>query len=193
MIKADVGSLVGHHVVHPEQINFASEKLKDAKSKGLIIDYHVTHVGDDLELIMTHSKGVDNSKIHKMAFNVLVEVTEKVSKKLKLYAAGQDILSTAFSGNVKGMGPGYAEAEFEERVSEPVIIFMADKTEPGCWNLPFYRIFADPFNTSGLIIDEKLHSGFTFRVYDIKNDTMVDLHTPKESYDLLALIGTPSR
>jgi fructose 1,6-bisphosphate aldolase/phosphatase len=193
VIKADIGSLVGHHVVHPEQINFATKKLKDAKSKGLLIDYHITNVGDDLELIMTHSKGVDNNKIHEMAFNVFIEVTEKVSKKLKLYAAGQDILSTAFSGNVKGMGPGYAEAEFEERVSEPVIIFMADKTEPGAWNLPLYRIFADPFNTAGLIIDEKLHSGFTFRVYDIKNDTIVDLYTPKESYDLLALIGTPSR
>ncbi|MGQ9719633.1 MAG: fructose-1,6-bisphosphate aldolase/phosphatase [Nitrososphaerales archaeon] len=193
VIKADVGSLVGHRVVHPDQIKAASEKLKEAKESGLLIDYHVTNVGDDLQLIMTHGKGIDNEEIHKLAWDTFSEVTERVSKKLKLYAAGQDLLVTAFSGNVKGMGPGVAEAEFEERVSEPVVIFMADKTEPGAWNLPLYKIFADPFNTAGLVIDEQLHKGFTFRVMDIYEHRVVDLHAPDEVYDLLALIGTTGR
>ncbi len=149
--------------------------------------------GDDLELIMTHTKGVDNEEVHSLAWDTFHYVTENVSKKLKLYAAGQDLLSTAFSGNMKGMGPGVAEAEFEERTSEPVVIFMADKTEPGAWNLPLYKIFADPFSTAGLIIDEKLHAGFTFRVMDVREDLYVELNTPEETYDLLALIGTPGR
>ena len=193
VIKADIGSLAGHHMVHPEQIKVAQEKLAEAKQKDLLRDFYVTAVGDDLQLIMTHTKGVNNSEIHGLAWETFKEVTEKVSKKLKLYAAGQDLLATAFSGNLKGMGPGVAEAEIEERVSEPIVVFMADKTEPGAWNLPLYRIFADPFNTAGLIIDEKLHTGFTFRVMDVIEDKVVDLHTPEESYDLLALIGTPSR
>jgi len=193
VIKADIGSLAGHHMVHPEQIKVAQEKLAEAKQKDLIRDFYVTAVGDDLQLIMTHTKGVNSSEIHGLAWETFKEVTEQVSKKLKLYAAGQDLLATAFSGNLKGMGPGVAEAEIEERVSEPIVIFMADKTEPGAWNLPLYRIFADPFNTAGLIIDEKLHTGFTFRVMDVMEDKVVDLHTPDESYDLLALIGTPSR
>ena len=193
VIKADIGSLAGHHMVHPEQIKVAQEKLAEAKQKDLLKDYYVTAVGDDLQLIMTHTKGVNSPEIHSLAWETFKEVTERVSKKLKLYAAGQDLLSTAFSGNLKGMGPGVAEAEIEERVSEPIIIFMADKTEPGAWNLPLYRIFADPFNTAGLIIDEKLHTGFTFRVMDVMEDKVVDIHTPDESYDLLALIGTPGR
>ncbi|MCP8304465.1 MAG: fructose 1,6-bisphosphatase [archaeon] len=193
VIKADVGSLVGHHVVHPDQIRVASEKLKEAKEAGLLIDYHVTNVGDDLQLIMTHTKGTDSAEVHGLAWDTFTEVTEKVSKKLKLYAAGQDLLATAFSGNLKGMGPGIAEAEFEERVSEPVIVLMADKTEPGAWNLPLYKIFADPFNTAGLVIDENLHEGFTFRVMDVYEDKVVDLHAPEELYDLLALIGTTGR
>jgi Fructose-1,6-bisphosphatase len=61
------------------------------------------------------------------------------------------------------MGPGYAELDFEERRSEPVICFLADKTEPGAWNLPLYKIFADPFNTAGLVIDAKMHAGFVSR------------------------------
>lgn len=193
IIKADVGSLAGHHMVHPEQLKVASECLQEAKETGLISDFHVTNVGDDLQLIMTHQKGINNVEVHRLAWDTFIKVTEKVSKPLKLYAAGQDLLSTAFSGNLKGMGPGVAEGEFEERVSETVVIFMADKTEPGAWNLPVFRIFADPFNTAGLIIDEKLHSGFTFRVMDVMEDRIVDLNTPEEIYDLLALIGTPGR
>ncbi len=193
VIKADIGSLAGHHTVHPNQIEVAKERLNEAKKTDLIKDFYVSAVGDDLQLIMTHTKGVNSSEIHTLAWETFKEVTEKVSKKLKLYAAGQDLLSTAFSGNLKGMGPGVAEAEIEERVSEPIVIFMADKTEPGAWNLPLYRIFADPFNTAGLIIDEKLHTGFTYRVMDVMEDRVVDLHTPDESYDLLALIGTTGR
>jgi fructose 1,6-bisphosphate aldolase/phosphatase len=83
--------------------------------------------------------------------------------------------------------------EIEERPSESIVIFAADKTEPGAFNLPLYRIFADPFNTAGLVIDPRLHEGFVFEVVDVYEDKGVQLNTPEESYDLLALIGTPSR
>ncbi|MEE9585645.1 MAG: fructose-1,6-bisphosphate aldolase/phosphatase [Nitrososphaerales archaeon] len=193
VIKADIGSLVGHHTVIPEQMEEASKKLQEAKDSGLLKDFHVTHVGDDLEFIMTHQKGSGNDEIHKLAWDIFLHVTENVSKKLKLYGAGQDLLATAFSGNLKGMGPGVAEAEFEERPAEPIVVFMADKTEPGAWNLPLYRIFADPFSTAGLVIDERLHEGCIFRIMDVHEDKVVDLHTPEESYDVLALIGNTGR
>ena len=193
MIKADVGSLAGHHTVIPSQIESARELLNEAKGAGLLTDFYVTHAGDDLELIMSHTKGIENAEIHRLAFDIFIHVTNNVSSKLKLYAAGQDLLSTAFSGNLKGMGPGVAEAEFEERQSEPIVLFMADKTEPGAWNLPLYKIFADPFSTAGLVIEEKLHQGFVFRVMDVFEDKIVELKTPEESYDLLALIGTTGR
>jgi fructose 1,6-bisphosphate aldolase/phosphatase len=51
------------------------------------------------------------------------------------------------------MGPRHPEQEFTERVSEPVLCFLADKTEPGAWNLPMFRMFADPFTTAGLVIN----------------------------------------
>ena len=50
-------------------------------------------------------------------------------------APGKTFSTDAFAGNVRGMGPGVAEMAFEERKSEPVIVFMADKTSPGAWNL----------------------------------------------------------
>ncbi|NAZ27554.1 MAG: fructose 1,6-bisphosphatase [Thermogladius sp.] len=192
IIKADVGSISGHYMPHPDQLAAATKVLSEAKQKGLIIDFYVTHVGDDIQLIMTHTKGVDHPDIHGLAWDAFQAAT-KVAKELKLYAAGQDLLSDAFSGNVRGLGPGVAELEMEERKAEPVITFHADKTEPGAFNLPMYKIFADPFNTAGLVIDPRMHAGFVFEVFDVFEGKSVLLKTPEESYDLLALIGTPGR
>jgi len=191
VIKADIGGYVGHSESHPDILAKAGECLAKAKKDGLLIDFHVTKCGDDLQLIMTHQHGEENEKIHKLAWDTFITGTE-VAKKLKLYGAGQDLLSDAFSGNVKGMGPGVAEMEFEERKSEPVIIFMADKTSAGAWNMPLYKMFADPFNTIGLVIAENMHTGFTFEVHDVKRHKKITLNTPEEIYDLLIFIGAPS-
>ncbi|MFC1924950.1 fructose-1,6-bisphosphate aldolase/phosphatase [Chloroflexota bacterium] len=192
VIKADIGGYVGHSSSHPEVLASAQNHLEGAKKEGLLIDYHVTNCGDDLELIMIHQRGEEDDRIHKLAWDVFIEGTD-LAKRLKLYGAGQDLLSDAFSGNVKGMGPGVAEMQFEERQSEPVIIFMADKTSAGAWNMPLYKMFADPFNTIGLVIASNMHSGFSFEVHDVKESKKIILNAPEEIYDLLVFIGAPSR
>lgn len=192
VIKADVGGFTGHSDVHPKLIESAQKSLELSKKKGIIIDYHVAKVGDDLQLIMTHTKGVDANEVHMLAWDTFVAATA-IAKELKLYGAGQDLLADAFSGNIKGMGPGCAELEFEERKSEPVVIFMMDKTEPGAFNFPIFKIFADPFNTIGLIIDQNMASGFSFEVWDVYENKRVFLNSPEEIYALLAFIGSKSK
>jgi len=192
IIKADVGGWPGHAFVHPDLKEIANIKLRDAQVSGLIKDFHVTNCGDDLELIMTHTNGTDAKEIHCLAWDTFCEATEKAAE-LGLYGAGQDLLVDAFSGNIKGMGPGIAEMEFTERKAEPIVAFMMDKTEPGAFNFPIFKIFADPFNTAGLVIDPSIHDGFVFEVWDIQEHKNVMLNTPEEMYDLLALIGAKSR
>jgi len=192
LIKADVGGWPGHATVHPALKETAEAVLSQEKAKGEIIDFKVMSVGDDLQLMMTHQRGVDNAEIHGLAWEVMCKATEK-AKELKLYGAGQDLLCDAFCGNIKGMGPGVAEMEFEERAAEPVVAFMMDKTEPGAFNLPIFRIFADPFNTAGLVIDPSIHQGFVFEVWDIMDHKKVMMDSPEEMYDILALIGAKSR
>ena len=192
VIKADVGGYVGHSESHPDVIAKAKECIAKAKRDGLLVDYHVTKCGDDLQLIMTHQHGVDSEKIHKLAWDTFVDCTE-VAKTLKLHGAGQDLLTDAFSGNVRGMGPGVAEMELEERKAETIIIFMADKTSSGAWNMPLYKMFADPFNTIGLVIAENMHQGFSFEVHDIKEHKKITFNAPEEIYDLLVFIGAPAR
>jgi fructose 1,6-bisphosphate aldolase/phosphatase len=190
VIKADIGGFVGHSSVHPSLMENAEKMLAPVKKKGFLTDFRVLHCGDDLELIMTHFHGVGNKMVHKLAWDIFKSGTE-IAKKLKLYGAGQDLLVDAFSGNVKGMGPGVAEMEFVERKSEPIVVFMADKTSPGAWNMPLYKMFADPFGTAGLVIDLSMHGGFEFDVLDLKKDVSVRLRTPDELYDLLVFIGAP--
>lgn len=141
---------------------------------------------------MTHNKGENNPEIHELAWNTFIEVTEKVSKPLKLYGAGQDILKgkEAFSGNIKGLGPVVAEMEIEERPSEPFIVLATDKAEAGAFNYYLFNVFANPMNTAGLIIDPAMHNGFIFKVVDVVENKFIELRTPAEMYDLLALIGT---
>jgi len=192
VIKCDVGSLAGHNVVAKPVMEIGEKNLKRAKEKGLINSYYVFNAGDDLELLMVHEKGEDNPQIHKLAWNTFLEATEK-AKSLKLYGAGQDILKKAFSGTVRGMGPGYAEMEIEERASEPIVVFAADKASSSAFNFPMYRIFADPSNTAGLVIDPTMAGGFKFEVLDTKENKKVVVKCPEEIYELVALIGTTER
>jgi fructose 1,6-bisphosphate aldolase/phosphatase len=192
VIKADVGGYVGHSESHPDILARARELLDKAHKQGLLIDFYVTKCGDDLQLIMTHQRGEEDGKIHKLAWDTFVDCTE-VAKSLKLYGAGQDLLADACTGTIKGLGPGVAEMEFEERAAETIIIFMADKTSAGAWNMPLYKMFADPFNTIGLVIAPPMHCGFAFEVQDVKEHKKITLNAPDEIYDLLVFIGAPSR
>jgi len=187
-----VGSLAGHHITPKPLLDLAEKHLTKAKEKGLINSHYVFHAGDDLELLMVHSKGKDHPEIHKLAWDTFSEASKK-AKALKLYGAGQDLLKTAFSGNIKGMGPGCAEIEVEERASEPIVVFAADKASGSAFNYPMYRIFADPCSTAGLIIDPNMAGGFKFEVLDIKESKKVVLKCPEEMYELVALIGTTQR
>ena len=192
VIKADVGGFVGHTAMHPELLDAGRESLAQAVQSGLLIDAQAHSCGDDLFLIMSHDRGEDDEAIHRLAWDTF-QIGTDVAMKLHLYGAGQDILVDAFSGNIRGAGPGSAEVELEERPSEPVIVFMGDKTSAGSFNLPFFKMFGDPFNTSGLVIAESLHMGFEFEVHDVKETKRIMLSCPDEMYDLLVFIGSPAR
>ncbi|MCZ7525012.1 MAG: fructose-1,6-bisphosphate aldolase/phosphatase [Acidimicrobiia bacterium] len=191
IIKADTGGWVGHSSVHPAMVEVAERAVAGVRGS-LLIDADVQYCGDDLALVMTHEHGLEAEAVHSFAWDVFLQTTA-VARDLGLYGAGQDLLSDAFSGNLRGMGPGYAELELEERPSEPVLCFFADKTEPGAWNMPLYKMFADPFNTAGLVIDPKMHSGFLFEVHDLFEDQRIVFDCPAELYHLLLYIGAPAR
>jgi len=192
VIKADIGSVAGHARPHPKMMSACFDTLKDGVSKGIINDFYVTRVGDDINLFMVHDRGENDSDVHGLAWEAFMCGT-KLAKEMKLYAAGQDILADAFSGNIKGAGPGSAEIEFVERGAEPFLFFMADKTEPSAYSLPLTRIFMDPFTTTGLVIDPRAHEGYQFEIHDVVDSKKVVMSSPEESYDILSLLGDTTR
>lgn len=192
VIKADVGSVVGHSRPHPDMMKAAKDILADAQKQGVIEDFYVTRVGDDINLFMSHYKGEGNKDVHGAAWECFQKAA-KIAKSMKLYAAGQDILTDAFSGNVKGAGPGSAEMSFVERGSEPMLFFMADKTEPSAYTLPLSRIFLDPFTTTGLVIDARAKMGFDVEIQDVIGHKKVVMSSPEETLSILSLLGDTSR
>jgi fructose 1,6-bisphosphate aldolase/phosphatase len=194
VLKADIGSIGGHikpsRALIDEVNHFVRENGKD-----LIIDSYISHTGDDIAILCTHDKGEGNEKIHKLAWDAFLAGTA-LAKKQGLYGAGQDLLKDAFSGNIKGMGPAVAEMEFEERPNEPFIFFAADKTDPGCYNLPFYLGFTDPMYCAGLILSPKMSDGFKFHIIDVaytEKDKIIALSSPEEIYDIAALLRDNER
>ena len=191
VIKADVGG-VGGHTRPSDGLLEAVKKNVNGATGSLLIDHYVGYCGDDIHILMTHTNGVDNEKIHKLAWTAFEDAT-KVAKQEGLYGAGQDLLKDSFSGNVKGMGPGVAELEFEERPNEAFTVFAADKTEPGAFNYPFYRLFVDGFSNTGLIVNKSLAEGVIFNIMDVGEGKTAKLSLWEDKPTIEAALMYPGR
>ena len=194
VIKADTGSIGGHNKPSTAMIDVAQKRITNAITSGILMDGRVTFTGDDIALTMIHKKGIDNSDIHKFAWDTFVE-TSNMAKSQGLYGAGQDLLKDAFSGNVRGMGPGSAEIEFEERAAEPFIVFAGDKCGPGVFNYPLFECFANPYHNAGLLLAPEMRAGFTFTIMDVnytEADKIITLKVPEDYYDICTLLRDPN-
>jgi len=194
VIKADIGS-IGGHICPSQRLTEAVRAHVQTHGKTLLIDTYISHTGDDIAILMTHTHGVGHEAIHKLAWDAFIAGTE-VAKQQGLYGAGQDLLKDSFSGNVRGMGPAVAELEFEERPNEPLLFFAADKTDPGAYNLPLYLAFADPMNTPGLMLAPSMAEGFRFVIMDVSHtegDRIIELNAAEDLYAIAALLRDPER
>ena len=190
VIKADVGGIGGHTKPSDALIQAIRDTVKN--SADLLIDYYIGYCGDDTHIVMSHTHGVDNEKIHKMAWDAFMAGT-KVAKEEGLYGAGQDLLKDSFSGNVKGMGPGVAEMEFEERPNEAFTVFAADKTEPGAFNYPIYRMFVDSLSNTGLIVNDNLANGVIMNIMDVEQGKVAKLELWQDKPTIEAALMYPGR
>jgi len=190
VIKAEVGGIGGHTKPSDGLIKAIRDTVEN--SGDLLIDHYIGYCGDDTHIVMSHTHGVDNEKIHKLAWDAFMAGTE-VAKKEGLYGAGQDLLKDSFSGNVKGMGPGVAEMEFEERPNEAFTVFAADKTEPGAFNYPIYRMFVDTLSNTALIVNKSLASGVKFNIMDVEKAQIAELQLWEDKPTIEAALMYPGR
>ena len=164
VIKADVGSIGGHTQPSDRMMEAVREEVAGAIDRGLIVDGYVSHTGDDIAIIMSHTRGENDTDIHQFAWNTFLRATD-IAREYGLYGAGQDLLVDAPSGNVRGAGPAVAEIEFEHTLEKPrpaesFMVLAADKCGPGAYNLPLFLGFADPMFCAGLMLPQMI-KGFT--------------------------------
>ena len=190
VIKADVGGIGGHTRPSDGLVGAVVDTV-EAQSD-LWIDKYVGYCGDDVHILLTHTHGVGNSKIHRLAWDAFMAGTD-IARKEGLYGAGQDLLKDSFSGNIKGMGPGVAEMEFEERPNEAFTVFAADKTEPGAFNYPFYRLFVDGLSNTGLIVNQSLSEGVKFNIMDVEKGQIAELSLWEDKPTIEAALMYPGR
>ena len=190
VIKADVGGIGGHTRPSDGLIDAVKKTIKN--SGDLLIDHYIGYCGDDVHIVMSHIHGVDNNEVHKLAWDAFMAGTQ-VAKDEGLYGAGQDLLKDSFSGNVKGMGPGVAEMEFEERPNEAFTVYAADKTEPGAFNYPFYRMFVDALSNTGLIVNKSLARGVNINIMDVEEAKIAELSLWEDKPLIEAALMYPGR
>jgi len=194
VIKADIGSIGGHICPSQRLIETVDNYVSEHGAR-LILDRYLSYTGDDIAIVSTHERGLNNAEIHKLCWDAFIAGTE-VAKSQGLYGAGQDLLKDSFAGNVRGMGPAVAELEFEERPNEPFLFFAADKTDPGAYNYPLYMAFADPMNTPGLMLSPSMTEGFKFVIMDVNHtegDRVIELNAPEDLYSIATLLRDPER
>ncbi len=190
VIKADVGG-IGGHTRPSDALLKAVRDTVDGGSK-LWIDRYIGYCGDDVHMVLTHTRGTEDAEVHRLAWDAFMAGT-KVAKEEGLYGAGQDLLKDSFSGNIKGMGPGVAEMEFEERANEAFTVFAADKTEPGAFNHPFYRMFVDGLSNTGLIVNKSLAEGVKINVMDVEEEAVAELSLWEDKPTIEAALMYPGR
>ncbi|MCL4365252.1 MAG: fructose-1,6-bisphosphatase [Candidatus Marsarchaeota archaeon] len=191
-IKADVGSIGGHTRPSDELLSSVERFVKKNKAKAGLIDTYIGYTGDDIHILMSHKNGVNSSKVHKLAWDAFKAAAD-VAKGQGLYGAGQDLLKDSFSGNVKGMGPGVAEMEFEERPNEAFALITMDKTEPGAFNYPLYRLFCEPSANTGLIVNPKLASEVKLTVMDVMDNKKAEFSIPQDNFLIATVLMYPGR
>lgn len=174
-------------------------EVSEAIDNGLLIDGFVCHTGDDIAILITHTKGEANREVHQFAWNTFLAATS-IAKTSGLYGAGQDLLVDAPSGNIRGAGPAVAELTFEHSLSgmrpaESFMMFAADKCGPGAYNLPLYLAFADPMYCAGLMLPQMM-KGFRFHIIDMDStagDSVIELDAPEDGYHIAALLRDNER
>ena len=202
-IKADVGSIGGQTRPSETMIAAVADRLRAscAGPSRLLIDAFVTHTGDDIALIMSHTHGAGAKAVHQLAWDCFLAATG-IAKTEGLYGTGQDLLVDAPSGNIRGAGPGVAEIEFardsgsKDRPAEAMLVFAADKCSPGAFSYPLYSVFCDPMHNGGLLLNPKLHKGFTLTILDMDHrdrDRLIRLDVPERVWDAAALLQNPDR
>ena len=71
VIKADIGSIGGHIAPSLNLQETVAAYIRE-RSPGLLLDHYISYTGDDIAILMTHTHGEGDERIHKLAWDAFV-------------------------------------------------------------------------------------------------------------------------
>ena len=72
-IKADVGSIGGHTRPSDEMLRTVRTVVAEQGiASNLLLDSYIGYTGDDIHILMSHTRGTGNETIHKLAFDAVI-------------------------------------------------------------------------------------------------------------------------
>ena len=72
----------------------AAGRVREVIERKLLLDGMVTHTGDDIALVMSHTHGVGAPDVNRFAWDTFIAATEE-ARAAGLYGAGQNLLVDA--------------------------------------------------------------------------------------------------
>lgn len=175
IIKADIGGVGGHVIVDPAVMASMRDYVFE-HAKGRVLSMFIGAAGDDVSINLIHQEGL-NSELHALAYKAFTGGVE-TARQLGLYGPGQDLPiagKTLFekTGNVQGAGPSCAEIELDPAQDQSqVVFFWADKTDPGAYSIPFYKMFAQTWmQDAELLASSNARFGWNFLIQDVELKT----------------------
>src|SRR5690606_29573638 len=75
VIKADIGSIGGHICPSAEVLETVRKHVAEA-GRELLLDSYVSYTGDDIAILMTHTRGMNDERVHQLAWDAFVQGTE---------------------------------------------------------------------------------------------------------------------
>jgi hypothetical protein len=113
---------------------------------------------------------VDMAVVDQLMWDALQEGAGQAAE-LGLYGPGQDLVADAFTGNLRGAGPGTVALPFpvrKDNASQTVLVSFADKTEPMAFNHDATGAYMLPrFNTGLVIAASKMKRGYLLEIVDL--------------------------
>lgn len=153
-----LGGIPGSARIFPDVLQKAAKVLKEAEGS-LLTDSLVTHVADRLVLVMVHEQGGASPLIQALKDAAVAEASA-VAQGRRLFR--------------RDVPPVQLGLSFEERESEPLVLFLASSDAERFWSSALLRAFADPFSTRSLPDG----SGFVFCLEDASAYSVpLDLYT----------------
>lgn len=78
-IKADIGSIGGHTQPSHEILEILRHHVAGER-RGLLIDLYVSYTGEDIAILMTHTRGTDDPAVHRLAWDAFHLGTERAKQ-----------------------------------------------------------------------------------------------------------------